>query len=98
MFERLAKAFPDYDLATLPSIPETWRDESWKNDCCPKFMAPNGLDVYIDYLNQSDRDIPELAHKRFSVIDFSTDGEGDAITVLYTDDWQDVLNFVENYA
>ena len=96
MFERLQFAFPDYDLATLPSIPETWQDTSWCNDCCPSFALPNGLEVWIDYRDVTLREFGHLepTAARFSVLRRTDDVE----QLFWSDDWQDVLNFVESYA
>jgi hypothetical protein len=96
MFERLQFAFPDYDLSTLPSIPETWEDVSYCNDTCPSFEAPNGLIIWTDYADLALRECAEFgATERFSVIRILEDGSIDEL--LYADDWQNVLTFVESY-
>lgn len=80
--------FPDFDPATMPAIPETWIDQSWHNETCPRFHTPNGLVVFVDFADDGDREFG--GGTRFSVhID------GDDLEVLHEgDDWDAVLAFV----
>ena len=78
----ISEAFPDYDPATLPHIPSSWRDVSWQHDACPSWLV-NDLHVFIDYADPASR---EIAGPRFHVL-----SEGDAL--LSTDAWPEVLNF-----
>src|SRR4051812_979550 len=53
----IAKAFPDFDIATLPAIPAGFEDASWKNDACPSFINKNlGLRLWIDYADHAKRE------------------------------------------
>ena len=89
-------AFPDYDPNTMPAIPETWRDVSWKNDTCPSFEAPNGLVIWLDYADPAMREFGHLDPiERFSVIRRLVGGEIDEL--CYSNDWHDVLSYVASY-
>jgi hypothetical protein len=73
-------AFPDYDAATLPPIPATWKDISWQHDACPSWQF-GAYQIFVDYL--------EADHERFSVCDIET---GDCF--LSSDNWDAVLEYV----
>ena len=79
-------AFPEYDTATLPAIPERWVDISWCNDVCPSWQA-YGYQIFVDFANPDDR---ELGGERFSVCDIEF---GDCL--LSTDNWAEVLEYVK---
>jgi len=85
-FENLRKAFPSYDLKTLPPIPQSWEDVSYVNDVCPSFMVGAGIHIFVDFANPSDREIEEA--DRFSV---SVNAYTNMEFVLQTDDWTEVL-------
>ena len=89
--------FTDYLLADMPAIPATWKDISWGNDACPSFQASgndeNGLIVFVDYKNESDRELPEST--RYSIVS-TIDGENNY--PLDSDNWQDILAYVANNA
>jgi hypothetical protein len=85
------EAFPDFDPATMPAIPETWKDVSFKQDICPCFETPSGLFVYVDFADPSDRELEDGS--RFTVITaedkvFVVDVE------LITDSWEEVIALV----
>lgn len=84
--------FPDYDPATMPTIPEGWADQSWHNDACPSFNAGNGKVVFIDFADKSLREWEgDLA--RFTV--HADPQVTDHNEVLYeSDDWSAILAFV----
>lgn len=85
------EVFPDYDPATLPSIPAHWVDNSWRNDACPWWVVEKPqLHVYVNYLNPADREIP--ATPRFFVLSIA-DATLDHV-VLESDDWAEVLALV----
>lgn len=55
----MAKEFPDFDQATLPTIPAGFEDTSWHNDACPSFQHEGlGLHLFIDY---ADPELREMA-------------------------------------
>lgn len=85
-FEALRKAFPSYDLKTLPPIPQSWEDVSYVNDVCPSFMVGAGIHIFVDFADPSDREIEEA--DRFSV---SVNTYTNMEFVLQSDDWTDVL-------
>lgn len=85
----IATAFPDYPTADLPPIPSHWRDSSWHNDACPSFMVA-GLQVFIDYAAQDKRE--HKGEARFLVICMDSDA-----TVLASDDWQEVIDAVDDH-
>ena len=89
-------AFPDFDPATMPDIPESWRDVSWHNDACQCFEAFSGdgcftrCIVWIEHENPERR---ETMAPRFTV---AFDNErGDCETVQQATHWRDVLRYVE---
>lgn len=55
--------FPDFPDADIPPVflAAPWRDQSWHNDACPSFARPLGdgkeVHVYVDYVDESARDI-----------------------------------------
>jgi hypothetical protein len=65
----MAKAFPEFDQSTLPSIPSHWVDESYSNDSCPCFFTGRvdgfKVRVFIDYANPVDREFADS--QRFTV-------------------------------
>ena len=84
----LSTAFPDYPASDLPPIPAHWVDASWHNDACPSFMV-SGLQVFIDY---ADPDRREAGDVRFHVMEAET-----ARSIIATDDWQAVIDAVDDY-
>ena len=91
-------AFPDFDPATMPDIPESWRDVSWHNDACPCFEAMRGDNggnwkacrVWIDFADTDLRDVPN--GKRFTVVFVNDNCE--SLLILETDSWHDVLAYL----
>ena len=88
----IATEFPDYDLSTLPVIPEGFVDCSWRNDTCPTWHhEAMGLSLCIDYADPLDREwLDETA--RFSLTVENACGE--AAVLLVTDDWSEVLEVI----
>ncbi|KVK43594.1 hypothetical protein L905_24050 [Agrobacterium sp. TS43] len=91
-FATLAREFPDFDIATLPAIPDDWQDTSWHNDTCPSFEVLPQWHVYIDYADTALREFPD-SPTRFSLQAVRADGE--SFTLLDTNDWQAVLDRVD---
>lgn len=59
-FAKTRAEFPDFDLATLPAIPEGFVDHSWHNEICPCYVNEAlGLTIMVDYPNAEDREFPE---------------------------------------
>lgn len=87
---RYRTEFPDFDPATLPPIPSDWEDTSWHNNTCPSF-SPRGSDVavYVNYLDETDRDWP--GGKRYAVV------ADDNIVLLESDDWDETVARVRDY-
>lgn len=89
----IATEFPDFDLATLPAIPEGWVDASWHNDASPCYEATaHGrlIRIFVDYADAAQREIAD--GPRFSVQD--TAGGESAPRDFGTDDWAEVLAYV----
>jgi hypothetical protein len=82
----ISLAFPEYDTATLPSIPATWEDISWRNDVCPSWQFEN-FHIFINAANPDDR---ETGGERFSVCNIET---GDCF--LSSDNWNEILNYTK---
>lgn len=88
--ERLRREFPDYDITTLPTLPEGFVDASSYIDAAPSFEnAERGLKVYVDYANYADRESGRS--QRFCVSRYD---EEDEDVVLSTNDWAAVLRFL----
>jgi hypothetical protein len=86
-------AFPDFDPATLPPIPDGWEDQSWHNDAMPCFGIGK-LHVMIDFADEALRETE--GHPRFAVYSFDPDVDEMASDVLLaTDDWDAVVAFVK---
>lgn len=89
--------FPDFGTLDVP-IPAGFKDQSYRNDVCPKFASDaRGLVIWVDYKNRSKREWPDS--KRFSVSTWSKDGEVGERPLLETDSWPTVLyslNTIEN--
>lgn len=80
--------FPDFPAADMPVIPAGFKDVSWHNDICPRFVSDAlGLEIWVDYADPAHREFPRL--HRFSVCHDGGDND------LVTNDWQAVLAFVE---
>lgn len=82
----IKNAFPEYDTATLPPIPEHWKDISWRNDVCPSWQAYS-YQIFVNFEKPEER---ETGGERFSVCDIEF---GDCL--LSTDDWNEILTFVD---
>ena len=88
--ERLRREFPDFDITTLPTLPEGYVDASSYIDAAPSFEnAERGLKVYVDYANYADRESGRS--QRFCVSRYD---EEDEDVVLSTNDWAEVLRFL----
>ena len=81
----ISTAFPEYDQTTLPAIPATWVDTSWRNDVCPSWQFGE-YQIFIDHANPTER---ETGGERYFVNDVES---GDCF--LVSDDWGDVLEYV----
>ena len=90
--ERL-REFPDYDITTLPPLPEGYFDASSYIDAAPSFEnEERGLKVYVDYANYADRESGRS--QRFCVSRYDEE-EGDYEDVaLSTNDWAEVIRFL----
>lgn len=81
--------FPDYPLADLPALPEGFSGSSWHNETCPSYLDEAfGLQVFMDYVDVTKREYD--GGLRFSVIRIE-----DSDVIFMSDNWTDVLNFVQ---
>lgn len=79
--------FPDFDPASMPTIPDAFEDTSWHNDSCPSFRSEAlGLELFVDYLDPALREFPEM-EERFTLHHWD-DGQGDLI--VGASDWAKV--------
>lgn len=86
--------FPDFPEADMPPLPCGFDDSSWHNDMCPSYINEMlGLRIFIDYPNIYDREIQKHA-ERFIVYALD-ENEQPNEDLLATDDWTEVLTFVE---
>ncbi|CAB3844656.1 hypothetical protein LMG26846_01660 [Achromobacter insuavis] len=91
--DRLRREFPDFDITTLPPLPEGYVDASSYIDAAPSFEnRERGLKVYVDYANYADRESGRS--QRFCVSRYDEE-EGDFDDVaLSTNDWAEVVRFL----
>jgi len=80
--------FPDYDgdFELLPGFV----DDSWHNDACPCMLKGDIL-ISVDYVDEKLREFPDV--KRFMVLTLGRDE-----TLLETDDWSEVVQFIKGRA
>lgn len=87
--------FPDFDATTMPDIPEGWADTSWHNDTCPSFRTFTGFQVFVDYSDPTQRELPD--RPRFTVHADPEVVDGNEV-LFETNDWQQVLEYVNEPA
>lgn len=78
--------FPNFPTSELPAIPSDWADISWHLDACHSFRTPDGLQVFTDRAEPSERENPEIY--RFLIVD------AEGRTLAEFDDWADVLQYI----
>jgi hypothetical protein len=80
--------FPDFAPDTMPVIPGSFLDTSWRNDACPSFTSDVlGLSLFIDFADPAAREFPD--GKRFNLIN-QDHGVEVGTWSLETDDMQEV--------
>jgi hypothetical protein len=94
--DKLKSEFPDYDVDTLPDIPEDWIDLSFRNDLCPSFESGSkNRIVFIQPEDPEEREFP--SDPRFIVYELDNDETiGSFLTA--TDDWDKVLRMTGDVA
>lgn len=93
-----AREFPDFDLVTMPTVPEHWSETSWHNDTCPSFQPCEGLRVFVDYADQSLSEwceMPADQYRRFNVQRDRPEGWSDDDELYSGNDWNEALAAVE---
>lgn len=72
--------FPNYPASAMPTLPEGFVDQSWRNDTCPSFIhATAGLLLWVDYPDMTRR---ELSGPRFTLCNLTHDNEcGEVVAV-----------------
>lgn len=91
--DRLRREFPDYDITTLPTLPEGYFDTSSYIDAAPSFQNEEGtLKVYVDYANYADRDSGRS--QRYCVSRYDEEEEDFEDVALSTNDWAEVVRFL----
>ena len=90
--------FPEFS-GTMPDIPDSWLDSSYRNDTCPNFIVMQGGNgdsnfqtcrVWIDCANPAERENPES--KRFSIT-YDRDGEY-SDQIFASDSWSEILDYI----
>lgn len=86
-----AREFPDYPVASLPTMPSHWVDRSWHNDACPSYAPDEDsvIRVLIDYPEDDQREIP--GEGRYHVI---VEAGAAGYDLVSTDDWDEALAWV----
>ena len=91
--ERLRREFPDFDITTLPTLPEGYVDASSYIDAAPSFEnAERGLKVFVDYANYADRESGRS--QRFCVSRYDEEAGDYEDVDLSTNDWDEVIRFL----
>lgn len=91
--DRLRREFPNYDITTLPPIPEGYSDASSYIDAAPSFEnAERNLKVYVDYANYSDRESGRS--ERYCVSHYDEEAGDYEDVALSTNDWDEVLRYL----
>lgn len=86
------KEFPDFPPADMPAMPQGFEDNSWHNDSCPNFISEElGLRIWIDYTEKEKRE--HDGGTRFALE--PSDNEDDITDPIISDDWQVILDAVE---
>lgn len=81
------KEFPDFDPATMPTLPQDFEDVSWGNDLCPSFLNEvAGLIIFVDYADPAKREYPDGRRFSLSPWDNGPAYEG----VIESDDWAEI--------
>jgi len=95
-YGQLAYEFPEYDVSTLPAIPDWLHPVHWHNDTCPSWSTStegNGVEVYIECQNPDDREIPEWP--RYNVLP-PHDTDTNRPSLIFSEDWQPILAYLES--
>jgi len=91
--ERLHREFPDYDITTLPPLPEGYVDASSRIDAAPSFEnKERSLKVYVDYADYDDRESGRS--QRFCVSRYDEEAGDFEDVALSTNDWDEVTRFL----
>ena len=91
--ERLRHEFPDFDITTLPPLPEGYFDASSYIDAAPSFeIEKRTLKVYVDYANYADRESGRS--QRFCVSCYDEEAGDFEDVALSTNDWDEVIRFL----
>ena len=91
--ERLRREFPDYDITTLPTLPEGYFDTSKYIDAAPSFEnEERGLKVYVDYANYADRESGRT--QRFCVSRYDEEAGDFEDVALSSNNWAEVTRFL----
>lgn len=89
--------FPHFTLDV--EIPAGFDDQSWHNNTCPSFekKLPDGqyLIIWVDYADPEDREYG-AEFPRFS-IDLHDSDYCHIETLIASDNWQDILNFIDTF-
>lgn len=88
------KEFPDFPPDDMPALPEGFEDTSWHQDICPSYSDGMTL-IYIDYRDFALREF-EGTYPRFNVQPMRDGIEVTGDGGLQTDDWEEVLAYIEN--
>ena len=74
------------------SIPHEWDTCSYKNEVCPSFASPNGLQIFV--MDEETKKLEGFENK-YAIIIAEEYGEGNDL--FNSNDWNEILNFVKNY-
>jgi len=100
--ELIKREFPDYDVTTLPAMPDGFECTAWHNDAMPVWfegssndkLSPGVMQISADFPNEADREYqgeyPGI--KRFAVQMHTHDGQWEF--VLETDEGNEIVPVV----
>lgn len=100
----MAAEFPDFDQNTLPIIPPSFEDSSWRNDVCPSFQHPVlGIHLWVEYDKKEDREsgLPRFRLDQLEQVTVTVDGKEETswewpidftdTLIVEGDDWDEIL-------
>ncbi|CAM3992353.1 hypothetical protein BOTU111921_05310 [Bordetella tumbae] len=91
--ERLRREFPNFDITTLPTLPDGFFDASSYIDAAPSFEnEERSLKVYVDYASYADRESGRS--QRFCVSRYDEEAGDFEDVALSTNDWAEVMRFL----
>ena len=87
--------FPNFVLDV--KIPEGFEDNSWHNDTMPNWVKGETLNLWIDYLEDKDRELSSPYRFHLLQGDPYNQLTQDYEVLVETNDYNDITYYLENY-